>query len=193
MKTPILTSIVVASLSFVLPSWSEDVKPSTPAVTNTSDGQPATANDVAADSRFMETATQINWTEIKLGELAQSRTTRADVKGYADLIIQHHKNAQQSLKNIMKKVNTDLPKDVTVEQQASIDDLKRTSDADFDRMFVKRMTVDHEKAVALYEAFLGASKSPELKDYANITVDHLRTHLKSAEALSKVIGGVALK
>jgi putative membrane protein len=189
MKTPILTSLIAVALSITTPTWAEDKTP----VTNTSNGEPATATDVAADTRFMENATQANWTEIKLGELAIKRTTRADVKSYAELVVQHHKNAQQSLKDIMKKVNTDLPKDITVEQQASIDDLKRTDDANFDGLFVKRMIVDHEKAVALYESFIGSTKSPELKNYANITIDHIKFHLAKAQELSKAIGGVAAK
>jgi len=180
---------MAVALSMVAPTWADDKTP----VTNTSAGEPATANDVAADTRFMENATQANWTEVKLGELAIKRTTRADVKNYAETVVQHHKNAQQSLKNIMDKVNTDLPKDITVEQQASIDDLKRTDDANFDRMFVKRMVVDHEKAVALYESFMSSTKSPELKDYARLTLDHLKFHLEKAQELSKAIGGVAAK
>jgi putative membrane protein len=191
MKTKILTFVLGVSLSFV-PAFAEDLKGEKP-VTNTSAGEPATATDVAADTRFMENATQINWTEVKLGELARSRTQRADVKAYAELIIQHHKNAQQSLKDIMNKVNASLPKDITTEQQASIDDLKRTGDADFDRMFVKRMVMDHQKGVALYESFIGSTKSPELKNYANITIDHMKLHLQKAEELSKAIGGVAAK
>lgn len=181
MKTPILTSLIAAAFCCAIPS--------TPVFAE--DAAPITDVDRATNATFMETASQANWTEVKLGELAQSRTKRGDVKAYADLIVQHHKNAQQSLKDIMDAAKIDLPKDIRVEQQAAIDDLKKTDDSQFDRMFVKRMVVDHQAAVAAYEAFIASTKSPELKNYANITVDHLRQHLASAQELAKVIGGIA--
>lgn len=184
MKTPILTTLLAAAISFALPS--------TPLFA-ADDSALVTDADRATNATFMATASQANWTEVKLGRLAEKRTKRGDVKALADEIVNDHQLAQDSLKKIMDAGKVDLPKDDRADQEAAVDELKKTGDAEFDRIFVKRMVVDHQSTVAAYQAFIAATKSPELKNYANITVDHLKKHLANAEALAKVIGGVTIE
>jgi putative membrane protein len=179
-NTPFLSLLALASFGCAMPITSAFA----------ADGAPVSDADLTTNAAFMATASQANWTEIKLGELAQSRTKRGDVKAYADEIVRDHKSAQESLKKIMDAGDVKLPKDDRVDQKAAVDDLKKTGDADFDKMFVKRMLVDHKAAVAAYETFIGATKSAELKSYATTTVDHLKMHLTKVEELAKVIGGL---
>lgn len=187
MKTNLTRTLaVVVSLGFALPVAPVLAQDNAPV------NAPVNAADLDLNAKFMANASQANWTEIKLGKEAQSRTKRGDVKAYADEIVRAHESAQDSLKKIMKAGDVDLPKDDRADQQSAVDDLKRTNDADFDRMFVKRMIVDHQANIAAYEAFIAATKSAELKNYATITLDHLKTHLTKAEALATAVGGVAL-
>lgn len=194
MKTSILTTIIAA---ITLPAFAADPVPATPAnpVTPVPPANPATptVSDAAADGRFMEYATQVNWTTAKLADVAQSRAKRDDVKAFADTVEKAHESAQTSLKELMDKMDLKLPKDITPEQQAAINDLKAQKDEDFDRLFINRMVTDHKNAVSLYEQFIRDTKHAALKDYANVTVIHLKAHLARAEELAKVIGGVALK
>jgi putative membrane protein len=176
-KTHLLTLLAVATAF-------------TASVSYAADSAPLSDADLATNATFMATASQANWTEVKLGDVAKSRTNRDDVKAYANEIVNDHKSAQESLKKIMDAGKVDLPKDDRADQQAAVDELKKTTDAEFDRMFIKRMLVDHKSTVAAYEAFIAATKSAELKNYANITVEHLKMHLAKAETLAKAIGGI---
>src|SRR5262245_61528498 len=97
MKTRILiTSISAALLTFgVVPAiFAEDpVK------------KEFTENDAAADGRFMDAVTRGNLAEIKAGEIAKEKTSRADLKDFAKMMVKDHTDVQKNLKAIADKMN----------------------------------------------------------------------------------------
>ena len=183
MKTKILTSLITATLftgAFAPCVMAED-KALTP------------IESAAADGRFIESTAQGNWAEIKASELAKSRTKRENVKDFATAMVNDHKEMDKQLTALADKLNVKLPKDITGEQQTTFDLLKNANDADFDRMYMDTMVVDHRKLVALFDDTAKSTKHGDMKKFIDANLPHLQGHLAKAEELAKSLGSVAVK
>jgi putative membrane protein len=65
--------------------------------------------------------------------------------------------------------------------------LMNASGAEFDRMYMKMMVKDHEKAVALFTS-ASQSEDAEVKSFAAKTLPALKMHLTHAQSISNKLG-----
>jgi putative membrane protein len=141
------------------------------------------------DKSFITDASEAGATEIQLSELADKKSSNADVKELAAMMIQDHKKAGAELEKIAAAKGGEASKTPGVKQKASILLIETKSGASFDKSFADTMVSDHEEAVALFES---ASKDgvddPGLKAFAEKTLPTLKHHLKAAEKLAGVVG-----
>ena len=110
--------------------------------------RPDTGKPAVNDSeKFFEKAAIANMTEIKLGQLATQRAESADVKQFAQTLIDDHTKALAQLKDAAQKANVTLPTDIDSKHQKKVDKLTEVSGAEFDRKYIDAM-VDAHKDVA---------------------------------------------
>jgi predicted outer membrane protein len=114
-----------------------------PAPDRVDTGKPA----VSDSEKFFEKAAIANMTEIKLGQLATQRAESADVKQFAQTLVDDHTKALEQLKEAAQKANVTLPTDIDSKHQKKVDKLTETSGAEFDRKYIDAM-VDAHKDVA---------------------------------------------
>ncbi len=147
-----------------------------------------TTADATADARFMEHATRGGLMEIQAGEIAEGKTKRDDVKGFARAMQRDHADVNKNLKTLADRMKMKLPTDAG-DHQPFLDGLKAKTDADFDRTYVAASVVSHQKCIAMFEKFSATTKNADLKAFADNTLPGLRTHLKNGEALLSTLGG----
>jgi putative membrane protein len=180
MKHKILfTSIATALLAFTAP----------PALFAADEAktEKTSAAQATADAHFMEHVIRGGLTEIKAADIAEGKTKRDDVKEFAKSIEKDHADVNKNLTTLADRMKMKLPKDIG-DHQAYIDGLKAKTDADFDRTYVAGTVASHEKCVAMFEKFSGATKNADLKAFADNTLPGLRTHLKNAKVLLATLG-----
>jgi putative membrane protein len=138
-----------------------------------------------ADKEFVRKAIMGNHAEIDAGNLALQKSSNADVKKFAQKMVDDH----TAMLNDMNKVADDLhikaPQTASGKDKAEAARMSALSANAFDSAYVKAMVKDHKKDVAeLTKESRGAS-IPEVKDAATKALPIVEGHLDMIEGIEK--------
>jgi len=146
------------------------------------------ANDAKEDdSEFLVAAAETDLMEIEIGKLAKSKSTNANVKKFADMLIAEHTKASNDLKPFAEKQNVSLPLALTEKGKEKYDKLNEKTGKDFDQKFADMMVEGHEDAVKKMEKAAENANDPDIKIWAANLVPILRTHLEHAKTLKEQV------
>ena len=134
-------------------------------------------SDMTAPNGFMTEAAKGGMAEIELSKLATTKAQNAEVKKYAQQMIQDHTNASAELKQLAGKKNVTLPTELDAEHKALKDSLSSLSGAEFDKAYVNAMVSDHEKTVNLFKTQADGGTDADAKAFATKTLPKLQGHL----------------
>lgn len=135
------------------------------------------------DRKFVQDAAAAGMAEVMLGKLGQQRAAHADVKQYAQHMVNDHTKSNDELMALAQAKSLKLPALPTATQQRLHDRMAKLEGAEFDRMYMAQMLGDHRKAVALFQKQARSGQDTELKAFAAKTLPTLQDHLKQATAL----------
>ena len=177
--------------------------------TETGDGEastPSIANDTASvmtDTAATSAATMsdenvaarlaaTDSAEIMLGRLALEKAKNADVKAYAQMMVDHHttmKNEGAAAAQSDGIVPVPAPDDQTpMEMQAAHDRLSALDADAFDRAYIDQMVADHQKAVSFVQANMGTVKGTALRAHMEKGLPMIQSHLDRAIELQSKVG-----
>jgi putative membrane protein len=139
--------------------------------------------NVGGAADFMMKAAQGGIAEVELGRMAMDKAQNAEVKRYAQTMVQDHTAANNELKAIATKKNMTPPTDTDAEHKAVMTRLQGLSGAEFDRAYMDAMVADHEKTVALFETGANTGTDADVKQFAAKTLPKLRMHLDMAKEI----------
>jgi putative membrane protein len=159
-----------------------------PAARNTKPAAGAAASAATADSGFMMKAAGDGMAEVELGRLAIERASGADVKAFAQMMVDDHSKANGELTGLAGQKGVTLPAGPPPPARAVADRLRALSGAGFDKAYMAQMVKDHEKAVALFSKEASGGRDAETKEWAAKTLPTLQQHLTRAR---EVAGGKA--
>ncbi|MBA1204116.1 DUF4142 domain-containing protein [Pseudomonas capeferrum] len=141
----------------------------------------------ATSDDFVDAAAESGIAEVETGKLALQKSQSADIKKFAQQMVDEHSKANEELKGIATKLEITPP-----DEAALIDKAKKVilewRDESFDKSYVNNQVDAHQKAVALFEKEANSSDKAELKAFAAKTLPHLQEHLKEAQALQSTHG-----
>ena len=150
-------------------------------------GQPSMTT-AATDQDFVNQACEANLAEIEAGNLAAAKGTSADVKKFAQHMVEDHSAANGELTSLAEKLNFRYPSRPDDAHQKDLAKLAGMSGAEFDRKYAEMMVADHQKVVSLFEKFSKDAKHTDLRSWAEKTLPKLRDHLSMARDLSSKLG-----
>ena len=111
-------------------------------------------------NQFLTKAMEANAAEVKIAELAQSKSQDQRVKDFASMIEKDHTMALDKVQMLMEqRLNAKVSR-ATVDwhtmqlntmHQKTFDRLSKLSGADFDREFLKTMVMEHQAAIRDFE------------------------------------------
>jgi putative membrane protein len=155
-------------------------KDSTTMAKDTSKMAAATGN---ADTAFATKAANGGMAEVALGKLAQQKSTNADIKKFANMMVTDHGKANGELMAIAKSKNIALPATVDAGHQKKMDDLSKMTGKDFDKAYVDAMVDGHKKTLDLMNDEAKNGKDADLKAFAAKTAPTVQMHL---DAINKI-------
>lgn len=147
-------------------------------MTNSNMNMSNSTSGVKSVNDFMTEAAQGGMAEVELSRMAQTKAQNADVKKFAQKMVQDHTNANNELKGVATKKTVTLPTDVGAMHKAAMDKLKGMSGADFDKEYVAEMVKDHEKDVADFQKQADGATDADVKAFAAKTLPTLKMHLE---------------
>jgi putative membrane protein len=139
------------------------------------------------DRTFMEQAAYGNLAEIGAGQLASTKATNASVKMFGQMMVSDHSTAQTELEGLASGRGVDLPDQPDPPHQALMQRLMTLQGLAFDTAYMNSQVMDHQNTVALFEQEISNGRDPQIIQYANKYLPHIRMHLQKADSLARAL------
>jgi putative membrane protein len=125
--------------------------------------------------------------EVQLGTLALTKASNAEVKQFAQMMVDDHSKGNNELKSLAQQKTISLPTVLGDKHQKDFDDLNKKSGTDFDKDYMDLMVKDHKDDIKEFEDEAKDGKDAELKSWAAGKVPVLQHHLEAAERAQKSV------
>ena len=122
--------------------------------------------DVKSDGEFVHDMAMMNMAEIELSRMALNKATSAEIKSFAQRMIDEHDAAGNKLKTVVSGQSIDWPAELDEKHKETADDLAKEQGPDFDRDYVKAMVEGHQNFAAKLESRLDVQSLSEWKTAA---------------------------
>lgn len=191
-----LAAVAVSALALcTFPAGAQGVSGSSTGGTGTtgvtSSGAPRVAGGSASgtgamvsrdDSKMMSDLAHANIAEIETGKLALEKTQNAQVKKFAQQMIDDHTSALKELQTLAQAKGVTLPDGTDLKHKTMATALRVMSGNSFDSQYLKRAGVgDHQATIELLEKAQKNATDPDLKAMASKMLPTVREHLKMAQ------------
>jgi len=144
---------------------------------------------MAADSAFVREAAIGGMAEVELGQLGVKNASSADVKQFAQRMVDDHSKANDELKSLASQKNVTLPTALDAKHKAVHDKLAKLQGAAFDSAYMADMVKDHDADVAAFQREAKSGKDADVKAWAAKTLPTLQEHQKQAKDIKAKLGG----
>lgn len=146
------------------------------------DTKPAVPFDDIAFSLMASSGAEL---QVELGEIAEKKATRAEVKAFATQMVKDHKAMQEELQKVAKSVKITVSGKITEADQKHLDALKEYAGTDFDAQYLKHVIDTHTTCVQLLKQASKEAKHKELRDLATKYIPVVEAHVEQAKKLTK--------
>jgi putative membrane protein len=136
------------------------------------------------DSKFMMQAASSDMMEIATSNMALQKSQNADVRRFAQMMIDDHTKTSEQLKSIAATKNVTLPAEMDSKHRAMADKLAGVSADRFDMEYMKMQVKAHEAAVKLFQTESNKGTDADVKGFAAANLPALQTHLTMARTMS---------
>ena len=137
-----------------------------------------------ADQHIVIGMAQANMAEIEAGKLALSKSQKADVKAFAQQMVDDHTKALNDVTQLAQNKGVILPTAPDARHQAMAAKLGKLEGAAFDKAYMKQAGVDDHKAVhAKLKKDEAQAKDPDVKALAAKMLPTVEQHLHSAQGM----------
>ena len=151
-----------------------------------------TAQSVTADADFAAKAAEGGMAEVEASRIATQKALHADVKKFAQKMVDDHGTVNDELKALAASRSMTLPSELNAEHQQMRDKLNTLSGADFDKEYMSGMVKDHDMTVALFESEANTGADADVKKWATDKLPTLRDHRQMAQDLAGKVGAPAV-
>jgi putative membrane protein len=137
-------------------------------------------------TQIMETA---NTNEVDAGKLAMKKTTNADVKEFAGMMVKDHSGVVQETRDVEKKISVKpmksvASKELDMDAKKNEKKLKGMKGSAFDKEYVNQMVADHQAVLnTIDQTLLPNAKSDDLKALITKIRPAVEAHLQHAKTL----------
>ncbi len=125
--------------------------------------------------------------EIQASRLAATKSSRADVKAYAKMMVSQHMATSKSLMAALRNNERTIARPsnkLNSEQAANLSLLKKAPKASFDNLYLTQQLQAHQQAWALQKGYALNGTDPALKQVAATAVPMIEQHYQQAKALA---------
>lgn len=143
----------------------------------------AVAVDEIDASDFVDEASAKGIAEIETAKLALRKSNSAEVKAFAQMLIDDHTAANKELANIALRKKLEVSTEAELMNKAKAYILKQRDGESFDEAFAENQVEAHKDAIELFKE-AAVSDDAELAAFAAKTLPKLEHHLQTAKNLA---------
>lgn len=141
-----------------------------------------------SDKAFLEKNSQGNLAEVELAKLALKKSQNADVRGFAQKMIQDHEKLERNMAPLLRKAGVQPSTSLNGEHQRLYDKLNGFRGKEFDTEYVKAMDKDHHEDLSDFQSEFNSTKDMELKTAVHKGEEVIAQHTKMIDGLSDKMG-----
>jgi putative membrane protein len=142
----------------------------------------------AADVKFLKQAAQNGMAEVEAGKLAQTKATSADVKSFAQHMIDDHTQANDELSKLASAKGVDVPAGPSIAQKAKLKMLAGSDGEKFNKRYADNFGAKaHEETLKLFRSAAEKAQDADVKAFAQKTLAKLEQHLTMAQTMQAVV------
>lgn len=148
-------------------------------IANAADSVKETVTPMPTGQEFADKAAKSDAFEIASAKLARDKSTSADIRDFASMMIEDHTASTAKVKKAAGEAQTAITPDPTLtdDQKGMLDDLRKRTGADFDKAYVKQQVDAHREALALMTLYANKGDIAPLKAAAAEIRPKVQTHL----------------
>lgn len=135
------------------------------------------------DAKFATTAASGGMAEVALGKLALTKTSNADIKNFANMMITDHGQANAELASIASAKNITLPSEPDSAHLKKADELSKLNGTKFDKAYVDAMIDGHTKTLDMMNNEAKNGSDSSLRAFAAKVAPVVQKHL---DAINKI-------
>lgn len=145
---------------------------------------PAASSLNKADTAIVMDMARANMAEVEAGKMAVSKTKNAEVKAFAQRMIDDHSKALDDVTQLAQNKGVNLPTAVDAKHKAMAAKLSKMSGDAFDREYMKKAGVeDHTKVHAALTKHEAKAMDPDVKALAAKMLPTVEQHLDAAKGM----------
>ena len=185
--------ICLGSLGLACENGHSSYGPQTGPVNANKSGTASTPQLTDTDRTFAIEAATAGKHEVALGRLAAERASNADVKAFANRMVQDHSRAGDELMQINSRLGITVPAEDDAAFKQKVDRLTGLNGAEFDRAYMSEMVAGHTMMQDKVSGFTSSGTNADLKGWASKALPTVREHLKLAQDLAAKVGAPKMK
>ncbi len=143
------------------------------------------------DKTFLTNASQSDFNEIKLSQLAASKASDPMVKKFAAKMVTDHTSLEAKMKPYADAWGLTPAASLDADHQAEYDKLNGLSGADFDKEYMTAMDMDHGKALDLFKSEVASTTDAKFKKSVAGGEKVVAEHKMMADKLAPKVGASA--
>ena len=179
---PLFAAAAAAAMLGAAPAHAQAV-PDKPAAATPA---PASAALSKGDQKIVMDMAQANMAEIASAKMAQGKTQNAELKTFAQQMIDDHTKALTEVQQLATAKGVTLPTEVDKRHKAMADKLAAMSGDAFDKAYLAQCGVaEHRKMHGMLASAAKKARDPELKALAGRIQPTVEQHMKAARQLGK--------
>ncbi|MBU2135289.1 MAG: DUF4142 domain-containing protein, partial [Alphaproteobacteria bacterium] len=157
----LIAGAAIAALSLAACGQPADQSATAPAESVTPDANPTatvpTMADEASAPDFVRLAAQSDMLEIQSSQMALERAQDAEVKAFAQMMVDAHTKTTQDLKTAVEATGQPITPPTTADEEVTdeLNDLRDTEAADFDKEYMELQVETHQEALNLMQRYAG--------------------------------------
>lgn len=187
-NTGVTSALVAAGLlsAFGYSAVAQTSEPATPSNRPAQTEAPSTRGQLSAqDRQFIMDAAHGGMAEVRLGQLALQRSNNAEVRRFAQQMIQEHSQANQQLMQLATQKGVTPPTTPGPKYEAAMQRLMQLSGENFDRAYMSEAGVNsHLESAAVYQRQAMMGQDPDLKAFAARITPRVQGHLEMAATMT---------
>ena len=180
-RTALAATAAALALAAAPTAWAQSSAAPAPATTQSD----ADSKLDRSDRKLLQDLAQGNMAEIDAGKMALEKSQNADVKKFAQQMVDDHTKALGEVQALATAKNVTLPDGAGPMAKTKATALKALSGNLFDKEYAKRAGVgDHESTVKLLHKIQKDGKDSDLKALADKMLPTVEHHLDMAKQLA---------
>lgn len=147
------------------------------------------AQAALSDGEVAAVSAAINSGEVQQGQLAQSRATDAEVRAFADMMVNDHSRVITDQEQLLQRIGVApmanaLSQQVTAEGMSTLQSLMSRTGADFDRAYIDAQVAMHTRALTLLDdRLIPSARNAEFRTFLQTVRASVQQHLTRARQI----------